>query len=213
MLGNLQANFHISLHQMVQAIVTVLAVINPVVCGSILLVLTPNLPPMQRRLAAVKVTLSILIILVASALIGLRVLSLFGISLDAFRIVGGMIIAYMGLEMLRGRQTVGQAAPADEATIAPSSLAPLIMFAAGPGTITAVVTLAAVHTPDGFPATAIVAAVVGAGVTLATLLLTIRVGSHLGRNTQAIITRFMGLIVASMGMQFVLTGLKAFLFP
>jgi hypothetical protein len=64
-----------------------------------------------------------------------------------------MIIAYMGFDVLRGRQTVGQASPADEDTVAPSSLAPLIMFAAGPGTITAVVTLAAVHTPDGFPAT------------------------------------------------------------
>jgi small neutral amino acid transporter SnatA (MarC family) len=59
--------------------------------------------------------------------------------------------------------------------------------------------------------TAIVAAVVGAGITLAVLLFIIRVGSHLGRRTQAIVSRFMGLIVASMGMQFVLTGLKAFL--
>jgi hypothetical protein len=41
MVGYLQVNFHVSLHQMVQAIVTVLAVINPVVCGSILLMLTP----------------------------------------------------------------------------------------------------------------------------------------------------------------------------
>jgi multiple antibiotic resistance protein len=213
MLDYLQTNLHVSLHQMVQAIVTVLAVINPVVCGSIFLVLTPNLAPVQRRLAAIKVALSILIILVASALIGLKVLSIFSISLDAFRIVGGMIIAYMGFDMLRGRQTVGQASPADEDTVAPSSLAPLIMFAAGPGTITAVVTLAAVHTPDGFPTTAIVAAVVGAVITLAILLLAIRAGSHLGRNTQAIVTRFMGLIVASMGMQFVLTGLKAFFFP
>ena len=85
------------------------------------------------------------------------------------------------------------------------------MFAAGPGTITAVVTLAAVHTSDGLPVTAIVAAVVGAGITLAALLLAIGVGSHFGRRTQAIVTRFMGLIVASMGMQFVLAGLKAFL--
>lgn len=165
---------------------------------------------MQRRLAAVKVTVSILIILVASALIGLRVLSIFGISLVVFRVVGGMIIAYMGLEMLRARQTVGQASPADEDTVTPNSLAPLVMFAAGPGTITAVVTLAAVHTPNGVPATAIVAAVVGAGVTFLTLLLVIGAGSQLNPNTRAIVTRFMGLIVASMGMQFVLTGLKAF---
>jgi len=51
----------------------------------------------------------------------------------------------------------------------------------------------------------------GAGVTFTALLLAITLGSHLGRSTQAIVTRFMGLIVASMGMQFVLTGLKAFL--
>src|SRR6516165_9990302 len=90
-----KGSFGVSLHQMVQAIVTVLAVINPVVCGSIFVTLTPKLPPAQRRQAAVKVALSILIILVASALIGLQVLSIFGISLDVFRIVGGLIIAYM----------------------------------------------------------------------------------------------------------------------
>jgi len=79
-----------------------------------------------------------------------------------------------------------------------------------PGTITAVVTLAAVHTPDGLPVTAIIAAVVGAGVTFAALTLAVRLGPRLGRGTQATVTRFMGLIVASMGMQFVLVGLKAF---
>ena len=140
-----------SLHQMVQAVVTVLAVINPVVCGAIFLTLTPKLEPAQRRRASVKVALSILIILVASALVGLKVLGVFGISLDVFRIVGGMIVAYMGFDMLGGHHTVGQAAPTGDNANLGSSLAPLIMFAAGPGTITAVVTLAAVHTPDGFP--------------------------------------------------------------
>jgi len=76
-----------------------------------------------------------------------------------------------------------------------------------------VVTLAAVHTPDGFPVTAIVASVIGAAVTFAALLLAIGAASHLGRSTQAMVTRFMGLIVAAMGMQFVLTGLKSFWGP
>jgi len=205
---DLQGNY---LHQAVQAIVTVLAVINPVVCGSIFLTLTPRLSPSQKRRAAVKVALSILIILAVSALIGLKLLAIFGISLDVFRIVGGLIIAYMGFDMLRGHQTVGQAAPTDGDTVAASSLAPLVMFAAGPGTITAVVTLAAAHTPHGLPVTAIAAAAIGAAVTFAVLLLAVGVGSRVDHNMQAIITRFMGLIVASMGMQFVLTGLKAFL--
>jgi len=77
--------------------------------------------------------------------------------------------------------------------------------------LTAVVTLAAVHTPDGFCVTAIAAALISAAVTFAALLLAIGLGSRLGKSTQAMVTRFMGLIVASMGMQFVLTGLKAFL--
>lgn len=199
-----------SLHNVVQALVTVLAVINPVVCGTIFSALTSSLAPAQRRWAAGKAALSILIILLASALVGLRVLSVFNISLDVFRIVGGMIVAYMGFDMLGGRQTVGQVSPTDDEVAPAATMAPLIMFAAGPGTITAVVTLAAVHTPDGLPVTAIVAVVVGAAVTFAMLLLASGMGSRIGRGTQGVVTRFMGLIVAAMGMQFVLTGLKAF---
>jgi multiple antibiotic resistance protein len=199
-----------NLHQVLQAIVTVLAVINPVVCGSLFLTLTPNLTAPERRREAAKVALNILIILMGSALVGLKVLSIFGISLDVFRVVGGMIIAYMGFDMLRGSHTVAQAPPENGDTSIQGSLVPLLMFAAGPGTITAVVTLAAVHTPDGLPITAITAAVVGAGVTFVALILAVRLGPRLGRGTQATVTRFMGLIVASMGMQFVLVGLKAF---
>jgi multiple antibiotic resistance protein len=121
-----------------------------------------------------------------------------------------MIIAYMGFDMLRGGQTVAQSPPNEGNDTAVPSLAPLVMFAAGPGTITAVVTLAAVHTPDGFPVTAVVAAVIGAAVTLASLLIAVGLGSRIGRDTQSVVTRFMGLIVDSMGMQFVLSGLKMF---
>jgi multiple antibiotic resistance protein len=202
-----------SLHQTVQAVVTVLAVINPVVCGSIFVTLTRSMDSGTQRRAAVRVALVILAILVASALVGLAVLGAFGISLDVFRIVGGMIVAYMGFGMLSGRNQVGQAPPSesDADAGAGGSLAPLIMFAASPGTITAVVTLAAVHTPRGVPLTALTAAVVGTAATFGMLLLAIRAGSRLDRSTQAFVTRFMGLIVASMGMQFVLAGLKAFL--
>jgi hypothetical protein len=105
------ADFGTTLHQIAQAIVTVLAVINPVVCGSIFLTLTPNLESRQKRRAAVRSALSILVILVASAFIGLHVLSVFGISLDVFRIVGGVIIAYMGFDMLGGGQKIAQAPP------------------------------------------------------------------------------------------------------
>ena len=198
-----------NLHQILQAIVTVLAVINPVVCGSLFLNLTPTLTAPERQRAAAKVALNILVILIGSALVGLKVLSIFGISLDVFRVVGGMIIAYMGFDMLRGSHTVAQAPPESGDANIPGSLVPLLMFAAGPGTITAVVTLAAVHTPDGLPMTAIIAALVGTAVTFVALILAVRLGPRLGRGTQATVTRFMGLIVSSMGMQFVLVSLRA----
>lgn len=205
-------NFVTNLHQIVQAIVTILAVINPVVCGSIFLALTPDLDPRQKSWAAVRAALGILIILVISAVVGLRVLGIFGISLDVFQIVGGIIIAYMGFDMLGGGQRVVQARPAAATgNDGRSSLEPLIMFAAGPGTITAVVTLAAVHTPTGLPLSALAASVAGAAVTLAVLLLASQLGSRISPSTQALVTRFMGLIVTSMGIQFVLTGYKAFM--
>jgi len=206
------SNSAMSLHHLMQAIVTVLAVINPVVCGSIFLTLTSDLDLRQKRLAAIRVALSILIILAGSALIGLRVLSVFGISLDVFQIVGGIIIAYMGFGMLGGGHQPAQAPPsAATGSHIPNSLAPLVMFAAGPGTITAVVTMAAVHTPTGLPLSALAASAIGAGVTFAVLLLASQLGSRINRSTQAVVTRFMGLIVTAMGMQFVLTGYKAFM--
>jgi multiple antibiotic resistance protein len=60
----------ITLHQILQAIVTVLAVINPVVCGSLFLTLTPNLTVAERRREAIKVALSMLVILMGAALAG-----------------------------------------------------------------------------------------------------------------------------------------------
>ena len=200
------------IEQLTQAIVTVLAVINPVVCGSIFLTLTQDLDPGQKSKQAGRVALSILVILGVSALVGLKVLDVFGISLDVFKVVGGIVIAYMGFNMLGGRQTFAQAPPSPRGPSgAGTSLFPLVMFAAGPGTITAVVTMAAVHTPSGLPVTGLIASVTGAGVTFAVLLLASRLASHVNPNTQAIVTRFMGLIVTAMGMQFLLTGLKAFM--
>ena len=206
------ANSGMSLHHVMQAIVTVLAVINPVVCGSIFLTLTPDLDLRQKRQAAIRVALSILTILTGSALIGLRVLGVFGISLDVFQIVGGIIIAYMGFGMLGGEHHAAQAPQSSmESSRTSHSLAPLVMFAAGPGTITAVVTMAAVHTPTGVPLSALAASAIGAAVTLGVLLLASQLGSHVNRNSQAVVTRFMGLIVTAMGMQFALTGFKAFM--
>jgi multiple antibiotic resistance protein len=167
------------LHHIVQAIVTVLAVINPVVCGSIFSTLTTKQTLAQRQRAAVKAALSILIILVASAPVGLKVLGIFGISLDVSGCRGDDHCIH-GIRHAK-RATYGCSSSAVGGRRGCGGVTCSAHHAAGPGTITAVVTLAAVHTSDGLALAAIAAAVIGAGVTFVVLLLAIQLGSHLGK--------------------------------
>src|SRR5262249_9665128 len=88
-----------------------------------------------------------------AALVVTRLLDLFGISLDAFIVVGGAVMAWMGFSVLNGQGTQATAQ-------AEASLTPLILFAASPGIITDVITLAAAYTRLGFPITALVAVAV-----------------------------------------------------
>jgi multiple antibiotic resistance protein len=164
----------------------------------------------QQGTDATRAALTILVILVLAALVGTRLLDLFNVSLDAFMVAGGGVLAWMGFSMLSGQ---GSSRSSDTvAANAKDSLTPLILFAASPGTITGVITLAAAHTRLNFPITALVAVVIASAVTWLVMLLVARVGrkDSEGGFAQGTITRFMGLIVLSMGVQFALTGLHQF---
>jgi multiple antibiotic resistance protein len=86
----------------------------------------------------------------------------------------------------------------------------LILFAASPGTITGVITIAVVHTKLLLPVTAL-EAVATLVMWIVMLLVSREEGTRVGggflRDTA---TRFMGLIVIAMGTQFALTGLRDF---
>src|SRR5262245_49886547 len=91
------------------------------------------------------------------------------------------------------------------------SLTPLILFAASPGTITGVITLAVAHTKLVLPVTALVAVVVAALVMWIVMVLASYGGSGArGGLLHDTATRFMGLIVIAMGVQFALTGFHIF---
>ena len=168
----------------------------------------------SRKFAdAGKAALAVLVILVLAALFGQRLLSVFGVSLDAFMVARGGVLAWIGFGMLRGTPT-GSQEPADGAANENRSLTPLILFAASPGTITGVITLAVAHDRQTIPVTALTAVVVGTLVMLLVIALAVRFGersrggSGFVRDT---VTRFMGLIVIAMGVQFALTGIRAFM--
>lgn len=194
----------------IQATITLLSLINPLVSAMIFSDIEHNRSRKERIADAAQGLIAILIVLGIAALVGVRLLGIFGISLEVFRVAGGVVLVWMGFSMLRG--STGNTAPS-EATGPDSahSIAPLVLFAASPGTITGVITLAATHTGTALPITALVGIAVAVSITGIALLLTgMTDGKQRGGLMHDLNTRFMGLIVLAMGFQFGLEGVKAF---
>jgi multiple antibiotic resistance protein len=187
--------------------IAMLAVINPVVCGTMILQASQHTDKKNSILNAVKAMLVVLVILLVSALAGKTILHAFGISMDAFKIVGGIILAFIGFQMLGGPKDPSMKTDKQSQ---PKGLTPVIMFAASPGTISMVITLSAVHNAEGLPLSAMIgttlAIVLTMGIIIAMLFLS---GKKKGRG-QGITTRFMGFIIVAMGLQFMLDGIKDF---
>ena len=193
-----------------QAVLTVLSLVNPVICAAIFVKISQGKSAGAQLVDATKAVVAVIVILCLAALAGAQLLKVFGISLQAFQVAGGMVLAWMGFIMLRGNSSPTSAASAtdDDAQATDASLAPLILFAASPGTITGVITLSISHSQHEIPMTALVAVVIAMTVTWLIMILTVRTS---GRKKPGLMhdvtTRFMGLIVLAMGVQFALTGL------
>lgn len=195
----------------IHGIVTVLCLVNPTICFSMFLNQQAGQTRQGRVKAALSTTLAVFMILALSAFFGIKVLHSFGISLSAFSVAGGMVLAWMGFSMLSKSPNKPDSQDA-KASHSSASLGPLILFAASPGTITGVITLSVFHTWAGVPLVALVAVTVACLVMMAFLLAAAWSGSSAGgggpiRDT---VSRLMGLIVLAMGIQFGLTGLKHF---
>jgi multiple antibiotic resistance protein len=196
------------MEQHLQAIVTVLSLVNPLICGAMFAQIEAGQTRATRLADATKAALAVLAILIVAALAGARVLKVFGVSLAAFSIAGGGVLTWIGFSMLRGRSLQG---PSKDGAEEKRSLTPVILFAASPGTITGVITLAVAHAKLALPVTALVAVVVAASIMWIVMVLVAHGGTResggLLRDTA---TRFMGLIVLAMGVQFALTGFHEF---
>ena len=194
------------MNEQIQAIVTVLSLVNPAICAAMFTTAEAGRSLGEKATDATKAGLAILVILSVAALIGTQLLHVFGVSLDAFMVAGGGVLAWMGFSMLSSE-------PDAKASNSTQSLTPLILFAASPGTITGVITLSAAHTQLKLPVTALVAIAVATACTWLMMLLVARFASEQdggGGFLRDTMTRFMGLIVLSMGVQFALTGFHAF---
>lgn len=200
--------------QYIQAILTVLSLVNPAICAAIFAQSARGRTPATRAAEAGKAILVIGGILCLAALSGAKLLNAFSISLPAFQTAGGIVLAWMGFIMLRGNSSPTSSAGSatrNDAQPADRSLTPLILFAASPGTITGVITLSVAHSKHNIPLTALTAIAVALAVTFVIMLVAGRTSGHKQPGLlHDVTTRFMGLIVLAIGVQFALTGLAEF---
>ena len=185
-----------------QATIGMLAVINPFVCGAMMLQIEHGTDKRTRVMASIKTMLTVLVILLVAALGGHYILQAFGISMDAFKIVGGIVLGFIGFQMLAGSN--------NNSTDQKVSLSEIIMFAASPGTIAMVITLAAVHHKEKIPITAMIGTLAAVLITVIIMIAMVFLSKENQGSKQGMFSKFMGLIIVSMGLQFMLVGIKQF---
>jgi len=188
------------------------AIMNPIGATPIFLELTDGQSVAERRQTAFTAALAVAVILIVSAWVGTYVLQFFGISLAAFRVGGGILILLMAIDMLnarpsRIRRTEEEKVEAqDHESVAVVPLA--IPLLAGPGAISTVILNA--HTLAALPQRIILTAIIiGVSATIwLALTLAIPIGKLLGKTGNNILTRIMGLILAAIAVEFIITGAK-----
>ncbi len=200
---------------LIRATVAVIAICNPIGMAPVFLSMVAGATRQEKVRAATSASLATLVILTGAALIGRFILELFGISMGAFRVAGGLVIVLMGLEMLGGHSARAQDEKSTQTDTADDLLVPFVMpMVAGPGAITTVITLSVAYNwPAGAPVVAIVASLITAVVLWLTLWLAIANEKLITPRGQRILTRFMGLILVAIGAQLLMGGAREFFFP
>lgn len=196
----------------VSAFVTFFVIIDPPGCAPIFASLTSGTAAAHRRSMAIRSVLIASGILLFFGLLGEKLLSALGISLDAFRIAGGIMLFLIALEMVFEKRTQRRENRAQEISETPEaediSVFPMaIPMIAGPGSIASIMLLMA--RSDSAQESAIVLAALGAILilTLIALLLAGPLMRFVGPKIEAMITRILGVILAALAAQFVIDGI------
>jgi multiple antibiotic resistance protein len=190
---------------------SVLFIVDPIAVVPTYLVITQGQDAAQRRLTARRACVAATIILVTFALAGKGIFGIFGITMPAFRIAGGLILWLVAMDMLHGNRSTQEGAAEIVEGQAKEDVAvtPLAMpMLAGPGAISTVMVL------SGQARTTPQTIAVYATILLTSLIawLTLRAGERLvarmGQTGIRVMTRIMGLLLAAIAVQFVITGVR-----
>ncbi|SVR89505.1 YchE family NAAT transporter [Klebsiella pneumoniae] len=192
------------------------ALVNPVGIIPVFISMTSYQPAAVRNKTNLTANLSVAIILLTSLFLGDGILQIFGISIDSFRIAGGILVVTIAMSMISGKlgedkqnkQEKSETAVRESSGVVPLAL-PLM---AGPGAISSTIVWGTryhswVHLVGFSLAIAVFALCCWGIFRMAPWLVRL-----LGQTGINVITRIMGLLLMALGIEFIVTGIKA-LFP
>ena len=197
-------------NEYVRLLVGLLALINPLTVLPIFLGLVQGRTEPDKRHISFVAAVTVLVTLLIFTFLGGALLGLFAITIDSFRIAGGILLLLTALEMMRAKATARAGGEDTEVNITSIGIVPLgIPLLAGPGAIvTTIVDATALPTLAHKIAVSLVVAVV-AIVVYVTLRLSAKAGTYLSPTAMTVFNRVMGLIIASIAIEFMLNGLAA----
>lgn len=200
------------------ALPALFSIVNPLGGALIFHEVTAGRGRAERTRLAWRVAFYAAVVMLAALWIGASIMSFFGVSMEALRIAGGMVVAAAGWEMLYNSQASEdrkqeQAAPAVER--ADAAFFPLTMpFTTGPGTISVAIALSANR-----PTTAAELVPFFAGLSGAAIVIALAVGvcyasadrvvTLLGPARARVLTRLSAFLLLCIGVQILLTGAQS----
>lgn len=199
---------------LLSAFVTLLVTIDPPGLAPLFLALTVGMDRKARGQVAMRASIIAFCVLTLFAIAGAQILALFGITLGAFRVAGGLLLFWIAFEMIFERRQERQEKSAEVAVtrdhirnIAAFPLAiPLI---AGPGAISATILLGGAFYDTASRLVLILIILACIVLSYLVFLLAERIDGFLGATGRSILTRLLGVILAALAVQFVADGVKA----
>jgi len=198
----------------VTAFASIFAVVNPVGNLPVFVAITEGYSPELKRKVRNKVCIVAGSVLVVFALFGNVIFDLYGITIPAFKIAGGILLFSIAFTMTRGQLTKSkmteeeaeEASEKEEVGVVPLGI-PLF---AGPGAITTVMIYVSYAQDSGEPTLNLLFLFLGIFATVAISFVLLKYAeplfSRMGKSGAMAFTRIMGLLLAAMAVEFVLSG-------